>query len=175
MDWLGSQISMVTWVSPFLRPWNSGRVAPGTTSVGESITILDYVLSDAVLNLCAGPVEVREDDGFFRAFRGLDHHLNNLGDLDLFRFDDSFRLDYDFGNFYLDFFGHYLGNRDFDLLGYNLGNWNFDLLGYYSSNLHLLRAAGYGGYHSHDGQQHCQRNESILCQQCNTLRPIRGP
>ena len=52
MDWLGSQISMVTWVSPFLKTLeHCGRVAPEYgTSVGISITMLDNVLSNAVLN-----------------------------------------------------------------------------------------------------------------------------
>ena len=31
--WLGSQISMVTWMSPFRRPWKLGRVPPRIASV----------------------------------------------------------------------------------------------------------------------------------------------
>ena len=32
--WFGSQISMLTSISPRRSPWNSGSVAPKTTSVG---------------------------------------------------------------------------------------------------------------------------------------------
>ena len=93
------------------------------------------------LQQSARPVQVTENDRFFRSLRG--HHLNDTGDFHLLRHD---LFDFFFDDLFdFDLFGHDL--FDFDLFGHDL--CDFD-------DLWFSRRAGGNDDDCNHGQYHGQ-------------------